>query len=81
LDRWRKNIVRNYECIRVHYYDPSHSEKVIRFQGITTINEYLTSLAFHNDATCTMFMEGANELRKRLECTLGIHDRFGGKSL
>ena len=73
--------MRCYECIRVHYYDPSHFEKVKRFQGITAINEYLTSLALQNDATYTMFMEGANQLRKRLECTLGIHDRFGGKSL
>ena len=26
-------------------------------------------------------MEGANELCKRLECTLGIHDESGGNSL
>ena len=67
-----------YERIRVHYYDPSHSEKVKRFQGITIINEYLKSLALYNDATYTMVMEGANELCKRLECTLGIHDKSSG---
>ncbi|KAJ8432084.1 hypothetical protein Cgig2_024694 [Carnegiea gigantea] len=49
--------------------------------GSLKIYEYLTSLALHNDATYTMFMEGVNKLGKRLECTLGIHDKSGGNSL
>ena len=38
-------------------------------------------MALHNDATYAMSMEGANELCKRLEWALGIHDGFSGNFL
>lgn len=72
LDRWRKNLVREYERIQIKYYDPSQSQRVKRFQELSVTNDYLVSLALHNDATYNVFVEGVDKLRKTLESMVGI---------
>ncbi|KAL2935169.1 Protein FAR1-RELATED SEQUENCE 5, partial [Bienertia sinuspersici] len=51
LSRWRKDIVRPYEGIRVSYYDPEEFNSVKRVRDLSQRHCYLSSLALHNDET------------------------------
>ncbi|KAL2929548.1 Protein FAR1-RELATED SEQUENCE 5, partial [Bienertia sinuspersici] len=51
LSRWRKDIVRPYEDIRVSYYDPEEFDRVKRVRELSPRHCYLSSLALHSDET------------------------------
>ncbi|KAL2938714.1 Protein FAR1-RELATED SEQUENCE 5, partial [Bienertia sinuspersici] len=51
LSRWRKDIVRPYEDIRVSYYDPEEFDRVKRVRELSQRHCYLSSLALHSDET------------------------------
>ncbi|KAK9724148.1 hypothetical protein RND81_05G051800 [Saponaria officinalis] len=82
LDRWRKDLVRGYENIRVGYYDPGQSERVKRSVELTVRSDYMTSLAMHDDVVYNVYITKTNELIKTLEAHAGIEniDAFGDVS-
>ncbi|KAK9665560.1 hypothetical protein RND81_14G119800 [Saponaria officinalis] len=82
LDRWRKDLVRGYENIRVGYYDPGQSERVKRSVELTVRSDYMTSLAMHDDVAYNVYITKTNELIKTLEAHAGIEniDAFGDVS-
>ncbi|KAL2933785.1 Protein FAR1-RELATED SEQUENCE 5, partial [Bienertia sinuspersici] len=51
LSRWRKDIVRPYEDIRVSYYDPKEFDRVKRVRELSQRHCYLSLLALHSDET------------------------------
>ncbi|KAK9714907.1 hypothetical protein RND81_06G129900 [Saponaria officinalis] len=79
LDRWRKDLVRGYENIRIGYYDPGESERVKRSVELTVRSDYMTTLAMHDDEAYHIYMTKSNELIKTLEAHAGIEnvDAFG----
>ncbi|KAL2943090.1 Protein FAR-RED ELONGATED HYPOCOTYL 3 [Bienertia sinuspersici] len=78
LSRWRKDIVRPYEDIRVSYYDPEEFDRVKRVRELSQRHCYLSSLALHSDETFLMYKEATNDVRAMLEEALGI-ERTGGE--
>ena len=72
LDRWRKNIVREYERVKVNYYDPGQTPRVQRFHAVALRNEYLLSLALHNEETYNTYSQALGKIEKQLESMLGI---------
>ncbi|KAK9689277.1 hypothetical protein RND81_09G048600 [Saponaria officinalis] len=77
LARWRKDLVRGYENIRVGYYDPGQSELVKRSVGLTVRSDYMTTLAMHDDEAYHIYMTKTNELIKTLEAHAGIENVDG----
>ncbi|KAK9757110.1 hypothetical protein RND81_01G140400 [Saponaria officinalis] len=79
LDRWRKDLVRGYENIRVGYYDPGESERVKRSVELTVRSDYMTTLAMHDEEAYHIYMTKTNELIKTLEAHADIEnvDAFG----
>ncbi|KAL2893482.1 Protein FAR1-RELATED SEQUENCE 2 [Bienertia sinuspersici] len=77
LSRWRKDIVRPYEDIRVSYYDPEEFDRVKRVRELSQRHCYLSSLALHSDETFLMYKEATDDVRAMLEA-LGI-ERTGGE--
>ncbi|KAL2927354.1 Protein FAR1-RELATED SEQUENCE 5, partial [Bienertia sinuspersici] len=51
LSKWRKDIVRPYEDIRVSYYDLEDFDRVKRVRELSLRHCYLSSLALHSDET------------------------------
>ncbi|KAK9740931.1 hypothetical protein RND81_03G072000 [Saponaria officinalis] len=80
LARWRMDLVRGYENIRVGYYDPGQSERVKRSVELTVRSDYMTTLAMHDDEAYHIYMTKTRELIKTLEAHTGIEniDGFGG---
>ncbi|KAL2942736.1 Protein FAR-RED ELONGATED HYPOCOTYL 3 [Bienertia sinuspersici] len=78
LSRWRKDIVRPYENIRVSYYDLEEFDRVKRVRELSQRHCYLSSLALHGDETFLMYKEATNDVRAMLEEALGI-ERTGGE--
>ncbi|KAL2925343.1 Protein FAR1-RELATED SEQUENCE 2 [Bienertia sinuspersici] len=78
LSRWRKDIVRPYEDIRVSYYDPEEFDRVKRVRELSQRHCYLSSLALHSDETFLMYKEATDNVRAMLEEALGI-ERTGGE--
>ena len=72
LKRWRKNIVREYEHVKVSYYDPNDNVRVKKFRDLSVKHDYLISLALHNEQAYEEYVEGLNKLEKKLEANLGI---------
>ncbi|KAK9665511.1 hypothetical protein RND81_14G116700 [Saponaria officinalis] len=72
LDRWRKDLVRGYENIRVGYYDPIESERVRRSLELTMRNDYIVSLAMQDEEARAIYLEKTNDLIKSLEEHAGI---------
>ncbi|KAK9742205.1 hypothetical protein RND81_03G155500 [Saponaria officinalis] len=79
LPRWRKDLVRGYENIRVGYYDPGASERVKRSVELTVRSDYMTTLAMHDDEAYKIYMTKTSEVIKTLEAHAGIDnvDAFG----
>ncbi|KAK9673908.1 hypothetical protein RND81_12G197900 [Saponaria officinalis] len=79
LARWRKDLVRGYENIRVGYYDPGQSERVKRSVELMVRSDYMTTLAMHDDEAYHIYMTKTSELIKTLEAHAGIEnvDEFG----
>ncbi|KAK9690419.1 hypothetical protein RND81_09G126700 [Saponaria officinalis] len=79
LARWRKDLVRGYENIRVRYYDPGQSERMKRSVELTVRSDYMTTLAMHDDEAYHIHMTKTNELIKTLEAHVDIEnvDAFG----
>ncbi|KAL2929683.1 Protein FAR1-RELATED SEQUENCE 5 [Bienertia sinuspersici] len=78
LSRWKKDIVRPYEDIRMSYYDPEKFDKVKRVKELSQRHCYLSSLALHSDETFLMYKEATDNVRAMLEEALGI-ERTGGE--
>ncbi|KAL2935405.1 Protein FAR-RED ELONGATED HYPOCOTYL 3 [Bienertia sinuspersici] len=78
LSRWRKDIVRPYEDIRVSYYDPEEFDRVKRVRELSQRHCYLSSLALRNDETFLMYKEATGNVRAMLEEALGI-ERTGSE--
>ncbi|KAL2904035.1 Protein FAR1-RELATED SEQUENCE 2 [Bienertia sinuspersici] len=78
LSRWRKDIVRAYEDIRVSCYDPEEFDRVERVRELSQRHSYLSSLALYNDETFLMYKEATDNVRAMLEEALGI-ERTGGE--
>ncbi|KAK9681877.1 hypothetical protein RND81_10G034200 [Saponaria officinalis] len=74
FDRWRMDLVRGYENIRVGYYDPGESERVKRSVELTVRSDYMTTLAMHDDEAYHIYMTKTNELIKTLEAHAGIEN-------
>ncbi|XP_021725297.1 protein FAR1-RELATED SEQUENCE 5-like [Chenopodium quinoa] len=72
LNRWRKDLVRDYEGIKVPYYDPKDSTNVAQKDEIQRRHKYLSTLAMHNDETLSMYYEATNKVRTALEDVIGI---------
>ncbi|XP_021847254.2 protein FAR1-RELATED SEQUENCE 6 [Spinacia oleracea] len=72
LTRWRKNVVRDYESIKVEYYDPNDSTQVKNSREVAKRNNYISTLALHNSETLSIFMEATEKMRESLEDTIGI---------
>ncbi|KAL9241236.1 hypothetical protein vseg_015367 [Gypsophila vaccaria] len=70
LDRWRKDIVRGYEHIRVGYYDLEASARVKQSMKVSEKNDYITGLASHDDQgvqTIKSARAGDDRLKVRLQ--------------
>ncbi|KAL2901821.1 Protein FAR-RED ELONGATED HYPOCOTYL 3 [Bienertia sinuspersici] len=78
LSRWRKDIVRPYEDIRVSYYDPEEYDRVKRVKELSQRHCYLSSLALQSDETFLIYIEATDNVRAMLEEALGI-EKTGGK--
>ncbi|KAK9665999.1 hypothetical protein RND81_14G152300 [Saponaria officinalis] len=72
LDRWRKDLVRGYENIRVGYYDPIESERVRRSLELTVRNDYIVRLAMQDEEARAIYLEKTNDLIKALDAHAGI---------
>ncbi|XP_021713484.1 protein FAR1-RELATED SEQUENCE 5-like [Chenopodium quinoa] len=72
LNRWRKDLVRDYEGIKVSYYEPKDSSNVAQKDEIQRRHKYLSTLAMHNDETLSMYYEATNKKRTALEDVIGI---------
>ncbi|KAL2901608.1 Protein FAR1-RELATED SEQUENCE 7, partial [Bienertia sinuspersici] len=77
LSRWRKDIVRPYEDIRVSYYDPEEFDRVKRVRELSQRHCYQSSLALHSDETFLMYKEATDDVRAMLEGALGIERTSG----
>ncbi|KAL2924908.1 Protein FAR1-RELATED SEQUENCE 7, partial [Bienertia sinuspersici] len=77
LSRWRMDIVRPYEDIRVSYYDPEEFDRVKRVRKLSQRHYYLSSLALHSDETFLMYKETTDDVRAMLEEALGIERTDG----
>lgn len=72
MDRWRKNVVRSYEDVRVSYYDPEESLRVQKARDLHQRNKYLATLALQTDEAYALFKEATDDLRTSLEDAVGI---------
>ncbi|XP_074304093.1 protein FAR1-RELATED SEQUENCE 5-like [Silene latifolia] len=72
LDRWRKDLVRGYENIRVGYYNPDESERVKRSLEITVKNDYIKRLAMQSEGSSAIYNSRTDELITELEARAGI---------
>ncbi|KAL2933072.1 Protein FAR1-RELATED SEQUENCE 7, partial [Bienertia sinuspersici] len=77
LSRWRKDIVRAYEDIRVSYYDPEEFDRVKRVRELSQRHSCLSPLALHNDETFLVYEEAVDNVRAMLEDALGIERADG----
>ncbi|XP_056691960.1 protein FAR1-RELATED SEQUENCE 6-like [Spinacia oleracea] len=77
LTRWRKNVVRDYESIKVEYYEPNDSTQVKNSREVAKRNNYISTLALHNSETLSIFMEATEKMRESLEDTIGIKTTDG----
>ncbi|XP_074318364.1 protein FAR1-RELATED SEQUENCE 5-like [Silene latifolia] len=75
LDRWRKDLVRGYENIRVGYYNPDESERVKRSLEITVKNDYIKRLAMQSEGSSAIYNSRTDELIKELEAHAGIQSK------
>ncbi|KAK9669819.1 hypothetical protein RND81_13G156600 [Saponaria officinalis] len=75
LDRWRKDLVRGYENIRVGYYDPEASERVKRMMELSEQNDYIMRLAFQDERSATIFKSYSSKVIEALEANAGIQKR------
>ncbi|XP_074306338.1 protein FAR1-RELATED SEQUENCE 1-like [Silene latifolia] len=55
IERWRKDLVRGYENIRVGYYNPDESERVKRSLEITVKNDYIKRLAMQSEGSSAIY--------------------------
>ncbi|XP_074265045.1 protein FAR1-RELATED SEQUENCE 5-like [Silene latifolia] len=72
IERWRKDLVRGYENIRVGYYNPDESERVKRSLEITVKNDYIKRLAMQSEGSSAIYNSRTDELIKELEAHAGI---------
>ncbi|KAL2923087.1 Protein FAR1-RELATED SEQUENCE 7, partial [Bienertia sinuspersici] len=72
LSRWRKDIVRPYEDIRVSYYDPEEFDRVKKVRELSQRHCYLSSLALYSDETFLIYKEDTDNVKSMLEEALGI---------
>uniref|UniRef100_A0A803MSB5 Zinc finger PMZ-type domain-containing protein n=1 Tax=Chenopodium quinoa TaxID=63459 RepID=A0A803MSB5_CHEQI len=85
MSRWRKDVVREYEDVRVSYHDPDESVRVQKFRELSRRNNYLASLAMHNEDTFNMYKEATLNIQNMLEDAIGIErtniDNNGSRDL
>lgn len=83
LDRWRKDVVREYERIRVGYYDPDHSDRVKKLLDIAIKNDNISKLAMQDDEAFEKYQRAADGLIKDLEEHFGIDvgESFGANNV
>ncbi|KAK9714358.1 hypothetical protein RND81_06G088200 [Saponaria officinalis] len=72
LNRWRKDLVRAYEFVRVGYYDPAESGRVKRLVEVTLRNDYISRLALQDDELYGIYERGSAEVIKDLEAYSGV---------
>ncbi|XP_021844812.2 protein FAR1-RELATED SEQUENCE 6-like [Spinacia oleracea] len=77
LSRWRKDVVRDYEGIKVSYYDPNDSSRFKNSREVEKRNSYISTLALHNSETLSIFMEATEKIRVSLEDSIGISRTAG----
>ncbi|KAK9698445.1 hypothetical protein RND81_08G104900 [Saponaria officinalis] len=71
---WRKDLVREYENIRVGYYNPGQSERVKRSVELMVRSDYMTTLAMHDGEVYHIYVTKTNELIKTLEAHADIEN-------
>ncbi|KAK9740601.1 hypothetical protein RND81_03G047000 [Saponaria officinalis] len=72
VNRWRKDLVRPYESVRVGYYDPAECGCVKRSMKVTLRNDYISRLALQDDESYGIYEHGTAEVIKDLEAYCGI---------
>ncbi|KAK9740331.1 hypothetical protein RND81_03G027200 [Saponaria officinalis] len=72
VNRWRKDLVRPYESVRVGYYDPAECGCVKRSMEVTLRNDYISRLALQDEESYGIYERGCAEVIKDLEAYSGI---------
>ncbi|XP_074266191.1 protein FAR1-RELATED SEQUENCE 5-like [Silene latifolia] len=72
LDRWRKDLVREYETIKTGYYNPEASARAKKSLEVTIRNHYISTLALRDDETYATYDRLTSELIKELEGIVGV---------
>ncbi|KAK9705483.1 hypothetical protein RND81_07G060500 [Saponaria officinalis] len=72
VNRWRKDLVRDYKSVRVNCYDPAESSRVKRSMDVTLRNDYILRLALQDDDSFGIYERGTAEVIKDLEAYSGI---------
>ncbi|XP_074278685.1 protein FAR1-RELATED SEQUENCE 5-like [Silene latifolia] len=72
LDRWRKDLVREYETIKTGYYNPEVSAHAKKSLEVTIRNHYISTLALRENETYATYDRLTSELIKELEGIVGV---------
>ncbi|KAK9707090.1 hypothetical protein RND81_07G171900 [Saponaria officinalis] len=66
VSRWRKDLVRPYESVRVGYYDPTECGRVKRSMEVKLRNDYISRLALQDDEAYGIYERGTSGVIKEL---------------
>ncbi|KAK9706866.1 hypothetical protein RND81_07G157200 [Saponaria officinalis] len=72
VSRWRKDLVRPYESVKVGYYDPAECGRVKRSMEVKLRNDYISRLALQDDESYGIYERRTFEVIKELEAYSGI---------